>query len=251
MGKLVKSVANPEGFVEGFLERYKLDEWPVSGIAADSGIVTNSQFQVMITKVEQLCTKWNVQKLERALPYNHARITGQVEIEIQIVKKLIRMAITLILRNPNFPVLGFTPLTIFKLWGEFELWALVVINLKPCPRFPLKTRWEVYYGKIPNMQDIRLLPIGCILIVVRSPKAENVQGTVCDGVTINETYTSVGLYVGPSLSTPGAARVAVMSNGILNVYPHVERGLEQLLINQIATGVVDELKVEPETETQQ
>jgi hypothetical protein len=74
----------------------------VSGIAADSGIVTNAQFQVMTTKVEQLCTRWNVQKLERALPYNHARITGQVEIEIQIVKKLIRIAITLILRNPNF-----------------------------------------------------------------------------------------------------------------------------------------------------
>jgi hypothetical protein len=212
MGKLVISVANPEVFVEGFLERYKLDHWPVSGIAADSGIVTNAQFQVMTTKVEQLCTRWNVQKLERALPYNHARITGQVEIEIQIVKKLIRMAITLILRNPNFPVLGFTTMTIFKLWGEFELWALVVINLKPCPRFPLKTRWEVFYGQVPNMQDIRLLLIGCILIVVRSPQAENVQGTVYDGITTNETYTSVGLYVGPSLSTPGAARVAVMSN---------------------------------------
>ena len=62
------------------------------------------------------------------------------------------------------------------------------------------------------MQDIRLLPIGCILIVVRSPQAENVQRTVYDGITTNETYTSVGLYVGPSLSTPGAARVAVMSN---------------------------------------
>ena len=267
MGKLVKSVADPEVFVEGFLARFKLDNWPVSGLAADSGVVTNAQFQVMTTKVEQLCARWHVQKLERALPYNHARITGHVEIEIQLIKKLIRMAITLILRNPNFPVLGFTPMTIFKLWGEFYLWAIVVINLKPCPRFPLKTRWEVYYGVIPNMQDIRLLPIGCILIVVRSPIAENGQGVVYDGVTSNEQYTSVGLYVGPAApSTPGAARVAVMSNGKcrilitnnfragtdgggLNVYPHIERGLKQLLLDQIATGVVDGIEVEPETDS--
>ena len=33
------------------------------------------------------------------------------------------------------------------------------------------------------------------------------------------------------------------------MYPHVERGLKQLLIDQIATGVVDGLEVEPETET--
>ena len=265
-GKLVKSVADPEVFVEGFLARFKLDNWPVAGLAADSGIVTNAQFQVMTTKVEQLCSKWNVQKLERSLPYNHARITGAVEIEVQLIKKLIRMAITLILRNPNFPVLGFSPMTVFKLWGEFYLWALSVINLKPCPRFPLKTRWEVYHGTVPNMQDIRLLPIGCVLIVVRSPVAENGQGVVYDGVTSNEPYTSIGLYVGPAApATPGAARVAIMTNGKcrilitnnfragtdgggLNVYPHIERGLKQLLIDQIATGIVNESSVEVDPE---
>ena len=266
MGKLVKSVADPEVFVEGFLARFNLDNWPVLGLAADSGIVTNAQFQVMTTKVEQLCTKWHVQTLERSLPYNHARITGSVEIEIQLIKKLIRMAITLILRNPNFPVLGFSPMTVFKLWGEFYLWAISVINLKPCPRLPLKTRWEVYHGAKPNMQDIRLLPIGCVLIVVRSPATENGQNVVYDGVTSNETYTSIGLYVGPAApATPGAARVAVMSNskcrilitnnfragtdgGGLNVYPHIERGLKQLLIDQIAAGIVSESSIEVEPE---
>jgi hypothetical protein len=88
---------------------------------------------------------------------------------------------------------------------------------------------------------------------------------VYDGITTNETYTSVGLYVGPSLSTPGAARVAVMPNsrcrilttnnfrsgtdgGGLNVYPHIERRLKQLLFDQIATRVVDGVEVEPESE---
>ena len=104
-----------------------------------------------------------------------------------MIKRLIRMAITLILRNPNFPVLGFPPITIFKLWGEFYHWAIAVINLKPCPRMPEKTRWEVYHGKTPNMQDIRLLPIGCILIEVRSPKSERTGGIEYGGVVVNET----------------------------------------------------------------
>jgi hypothetical protein len=218
MGKLVKSVADPEVFVEQFLTRFKLDNWTVSGLAADSGIVTNAQFQVMTTKVEDLCARWHVQQLERSLPYDHARITGQVEIEIQMIKKLIKVAITLILRNPNFPVLGFAPITVFKLWGEFYLWAIQVINLKPCPRVPLKTRYEVYHGKKPNMQDIRLLPIGCVLVVVRSPTKESTQGSIHGGVIMNENYSQIGLYVGPAApTTPGAARVAVMSNGKLRI----------------------------------
>ena len=264
MGKLVKSVADPEVFVEQFLTRFKLDNWTVTGLAADSGIVTNAQFQVMTTKVEDLCARWHVQQLERSLPYDHARITGQVEIEIQMIKKLIKVAITLILRNPNFPVLGFAPITVFKLWGEFYLWAIQVINLKPCPRVPLKTRYEVYHGKKPNMQDIRLLPIGCVLVVVRSPTKESTQGSIHGGVIMNENYSQIGLYVGPAApTTPGAARVAVMSNGKLrilitsnfraatdggglNVYPHIERGLKQLLIDQIATNVKDDMEVDPE-----
>ncbi len=64
MGKLVKSVADPEVFVEQFLNRYKLENWTVSGLAADSGVVTNAQFQVMTTKVEDLCARWHVQQLE-------------------------------------------------------------------------------------------------------------------------------------------------------------------------------------------
>ena len=192
MGKLVKSVADPEVFVEQFLTRFQLDNWTVSGLAADSGIVTNAQFQVMTTKVEELCARWHVRILERSLPYDHARITGTVEIEIQLIKKLIRVAITLILRNPNFPVLGFAPIQVFKLWGEFYLWAIQVINLKPCPRIPLKTRYEVYHGKKPNMQDIRLLPIGCVLVVVRSPTKESTQGAIHGGVIMNENYAQIG-----------------------------------------------------------
>ena len=158
-----------------------------------------------------------MRKVERSLPHNHARITGCVEIEIQIVKQIVRLGMTLILRNPNFPIFGFTVIEVYKLWGEFFLTALVIVNLKPCPRFPEKTRWEVEFGVVPNMQGIRILPIGCILIVVRA-SSQGEGGVVHgSGVVINAQYAQVGLYVGPSISTPGAARVAVKSGGRLKI----------------------------------
>ena len=265
-GKLLKSVANPEDFVEHFFVRFQLDNHQVQGLAADQGIITNSMFEVSTPAVDLLCKQYKVGKVERSEPYNHSRVTGRAEIEIQLVKKLIRLAITLILRNPNFPVLGFTPLSVYKLWGKFFLWATVVINLKPSPVDKSKTRWEVYHGTVPNMQEIRLLPIGCILIVIRVPATERQGGAVVSGgVIVNEKYGQVGIYVGPSLITPGAARVAVMSNGKLkiivttnfqsgsdggglNIYPHVERGLKSLLEEQIANGDVTEVEEDPESQ---
>jgi len=101
--------------------------------------------------------------------YSHARVTGSVEREIGLIQNLIRVAVTPILRNPNFPALDFTPPMIFKLWREFALWAVIIINLKPCPRIPEKSRYEVYYGKKPNMQNICLLLIGCVILVTRVP----------------------------------------------------------------------------------
>jgi hypothetical protein len=51
----------------------------------------------------------------------------------------------------------------------------------------------------------------------------------------------------------GKLRILITNNfragtdgGGLNVYPHIERGLKQLLIDQIASGVVNELEVAPE-----
>ena len=76
-----------------------------------------------------------------------ARITEIVKREVGVIQVLIRKAVTLILRNPNFPYLGFTPLVIYKLWGEFFLGAISVVNMKPCPRVPERSRYEVHYCK--------------------------------------------------------------------------------------------------------
>ena len=264
-GQLLKSVSHPETFVEGFLSRLKLDDVIVTTLAADGGVVTNSMFQVLTTKVESLCTKWNIRSIQRAEPYSHARITGSVEREIGIVKSLIRLATTLILRNPNFPVLGFTPVMIFKLWGEFFLWALIIINLKPCPRTPSKSRYEVYHEKKPNMQDIRILPIGCVIIVVRPHGHED---ELTAGVFDNQKSGQIGIYVGPSMLTPGCVRVAVVTRGKLmiittsnfrsasdggglNIYPHIERGVQDMIAEQhTPSGVaIDDVDIsEPEAD---
>jgi len=100
------------------------------------------------------------------------------------------MAITLILRNSNFPVLGFAPLMIFK-WGEFFLWAINMVNLKPCPRVLNKSRYEVYYKKVPNMQDIRILTVGCVIVVVRPYGHED---ELISGVFDNQKSGQIGIY---------------------------------------------------------
>eukprot|EP01041_Mallomonas_annulata_P013096 gene13096-27648_t len=84
----------------------------------------------------------------------------------------------------------------------------------------------------------------------------------------NQYYSQIGMYVGPSLLTPGAARVAVkVSNelvrilvttnfraasdgGGLNVYQHIDRGLTKLLAEQKEynrTDVSEEDLIEPES----
>jgi len=216
MGKLIATTGEPHVFVEHFLNRFETDGHIVECFAADSGVLPNAEFLVKTPKVDELCMRRKIKSVERSHPHNHARVTGRVEIEVQIVKKLIRLAPTLILRNPNFPLLGFTPLMVFQLWGEYFHWALAVVNVKPSPNDP----------------------IGCVVIVTREPGAARGL-TLPGGVSVNERYGQIGMYVGPSMTTPGAARIAVVSGGRLmilvtsnfgsasdggglNIYPDVE-----------------------------
>ena len=88
-----------------------------------------------------------------------------------------------------------------------------------------------------------MLPIGCVLVLVY--EAGDVQGA--GGLVIdNEPHGQVGLYVGPSLVTPGCVRAAVVTNGKLyivttnnfrsasdggglNIFPEVNRGVARLI----------------------
>jgi len=99
-------------------------------------------------------------KINSSEPCDHSIETGTVENAIVMINRLMSLAITLILRNPNLSVTGFNRMQVLKLWREFFNWAIAVINLNPCPWDKSKrSRYEVFVKKRPNMQNIRILPI--------------------------------------------------------------------------------------------
>ncbi len=235
MTRLLRTLAHTLVFIKYFIEEFEQNEIQVKLFASDSGIVSQSKFQVMTSDTEQFLRSKKI-KTERAEPYNHQIGTPTVEQTIRRLKELINVAISFILRNPVFPLLGFTELQIKQLWGELLMWATVMINLKPCPHDKTKTRYEVFYKKKPNIQNIRILPIFSVVLVPRMVHNPD-DGTY-------KMMNKIALYVGPALKTPGAIRAAVLSKekklvnvivtskftpatdgGGLNIYDNVNRGL--------------------------
>eukprot|EP01036_Dinobryon_divergens_P033998 gene33998-43927_t len=92
-GKLLKSVANPELFVEEMIMKVENAGHKIQKLAADSGVLTASVFQVITPKVESLCLLKNITP-ERAEPYNHARGTGAARVAVKVATGLIRIIIT-------------------------------------------------------------------------------------------------------------------------------------------------------------
>ena len=173
-----------------------------------------------------------------------AKPTTTINIEhlIPQIKELQRFAVLYILRNPNFQHFKFTRLQIFKLWGELFYWALVVINLKPAfNNDPAITKYQAYYQKKTDLKMIRLLPIFSVLFVYRH--AANAE------LNSQHNFWQLGLYVGPSLTVPGAIRAAVLINkrvhiitttaikgvsggGHMAMYPTMNSNIECLLDKQ-------------------
>jgi len=217
------------------------------GVDCFSGFVHGKLLKSVAKAVESLCLHHNpIIKVARSEPYDHSVETGTVEVVIGMIKRLIRLAVTLILRNPNMTVTGFTANNILKLWGEYFHWAIAVINMKPSPHDSTRSRYEVFKKVKPNMQNIRLLPISSIVMAWRSKSLKGTQS--------NQSANLVGIYVGPSLLTEGCARIAVFVGGYvkilttshfsaasngggLNVFPHVAQGLQKLLDEQVNGSV--------------
>jgi hypothetical protein len=112
-----------------------------------------------------------------------------------------------------------------------------------------KTKYEVFHKKRPNMQNIRLLPIFSILMVTRE--------TTDKDSMISGKHNQIGLYVGPSLTTPGAIRAAVSTRGTIsilttsrftaasqgggfNIHQNVERGIGSLLNHNNRVSSIEE-----------
>jgi hypothetical protein len=88
-GKLLKSTAKSVVFVQEFIARVELEGWTVSVLAADSGVLTSSMFQVMTPAVEAMCLAHSPAiKVARSEPYDHSVETGTVENAIGLIKRL-------------------------------------------------------------------------------------------------------------------------------------------------------------------
>ena len=242
-GRLIKSMANAVTWVRETVELYDTAGYKIGEMAADRGIIHEGKFRVSTPEVIAYLLTKNV-KFSGAEPYNHANGTPHVERIIGVIKEKIRMAVQYILRNPNLKYLGFSTQQILQLWGELFYWAITVINLKECPTIKGITRYEMFTGKKPNIQEIRLLPIFSVLMVLR----EEPNAAALDGA--NRRFFQYGLYVGPDSLVTGGIRVAVLTNkrlnivtsskykcvtdgGSLNSYPQVQRGLRQLIEEEV------------------
>lgn len=194
------SLSNSLEYLKAFVNEYKLHKHNIQRLAADSGVVSQSKFQVLVPVAETYLIEQGI-KPERAEPNNHSRGTPNVENAIRRIKTLTRVAVTYILTNPAFsnPNLGMTEEDIKRLYAELTHWACTVINLKPCPNKPEQTRYEVFYNKRPNMQDLRLLPIFSFVLLPRKDAASK------------NFHHQIALYVGPARNVVGAIRAAYKS----------------------------------------
>ncbi len=192
-------------------------------LAADSGIVSQSKYESFHTEIEGILSDLEI-KYEKVEPYNHARGGAVVEVSIRLIKQLIRLATMYVLTNPNFSSFGFEKVDIFRMWGELFGWAIIMINLKPSPNNPKITRYEAYYGKKPNVHNIRVLPIFSCVLVIR-PAVKHVVDTAKDDsgkeivFSTNQPRNELALYIGPSLKTVGGIRaVSKTTEGLIQVF---------------------------------
>ena len=116
-GEIVQSTAQPLDIVERCVQHFELAHHKVEEIAADSGVVSESMFQVFVPAVSSYLLSKGI-KQRRGEPRNHSNGTEHVENLIFTLKSRIRMAMKYCLGNPNFKLLGFTVEQVLRLYGE-------------------------------------------------------------------------------------------------------------------------------------
>lgn len=206
-GQLTSSMKESVNHVKNVVEQFELDGHKIKLLAADQGIISRSLFTVTTPAVKRYLQSKQIQP-ETAEPYNHNNGTPNVERTVRTIQELIRFALLYVLRNPNFKLFGFTQVQVLKLWGELFNWAIVIINLKTS-RSSNITKFEKYRGTRPDLRRIRLLPIFASLCAFRENPHHDLQS--------RRSHWQRGLYVGPSLDSPGLYRIAVVTNGAVQI----------------------------------
>ena len=242
-GKLVKSTAVPLEVIEEAFGIYKRHGHRIRTFKADSGIATSSEFRVFTTEVEKYLLREGCDVV-KAEPYNHANGIPLVERTIQSVKNRMRMAFQYALTNQNIARIGFNKVQITRLWGEIFYWAVGLENMKRAPGMEM-TRYQAFTGRVPHIQEFRLLPIFSVIKVHRQQHT----GSRREGDPNSARY-DYGLYVGGCPHGKGLVRAAVLTNGRVHIvrttkykgvsdggdaaeHRHVESGTQLLLADGV------------------
>ena len=207
-GRLVPNMKDAIDHVKYVVESYHRDGHKIEIFAADQGVLSKSMFKVMTPAVDAYLIKKSIDA-EISEPYTHNNGTCHIERVIRTVQELMRFAMLYVMNNPNFASFGFTKKQILKCWGNIFLWAINLINLKPCIQVPSKTKYEVYHNVKPDLRALRILPIFCSLYVLRRSANKELNST--------REFWQKGLYVGPSIETPGAINAIVLTRGQVKV----------------------------------
>ena len=207
-GQLAKSLSKSLDRVKHVHRHYLTHGKTIENFAADIGILSESKFRVMMPDVQGYFSTNHI-KTECGEAYNHNNGTSHVEEIIKQIQQLICFAFLYILHNPNFNKIGFTRIQILKLWGEIFYWSITVINLKPSPNDPMKSRFELFYNLKPDLRTIRLFPIFAVVYVLRRKDNEL--------LTSKKYFWQRGLYVGPSPTVRGCIRVVVRTNNTIQI----------------------------------
>jgi hypothetical protein len=202
---LLKSFGNTISFVRTFVAEYRLWNIVIEEIGSDSGIVSQSIYEVSSSEVERYILEDVHARFDRAEPYNHDWGGAYCENAIGQIKPVIAIATMYLLQNPNVNILKLSKLEKLMLWGELAMWAVHVINLSPCPNCPEKSRHEVFTKQKPNMQKCCMLPICSMVLIPRITRSVNSQ------MQRSTVENRVAIYVGPAPKTPGAIRAAIKS----------------------------------------
>ena len=245
-GRLVKSMASPMQLIEELFGEYEKYGHHVKSFAADEGVSSSSDCRVMTTEVEKLLIGKRC-GLVKADPYNHQNGTPKVERMIQTIKNRMRMAFQYGLSNQNIERLGYSRIGMMKLWGEVFMWAIEVENMRRSRENSRKSKWEVFTGRIPNIQERRMLPIFSVI------KVHRVEGKTRTDAS-EGGYYQYGLYCGPCTFGKGVIRAAVVQKGVISIlrtskykgvsdggdarqYVNVNGGIERVIRDQIERDV--------------
>lgn len=262
--RLVKKLSKSYLLISDLIKTYQMYGHTIQTLATDEGIINPGECRVTDTKSMELLLNNNI-KFDQAEPHNHSNGLALPENAGKNIKQLMRMAITYLMTNKYvMDYFKWKPTQYLQLWGEAVHWAALVLSLRPCLRDPTISRYQAFMHVTPNVQDIRLLPIFCVVMVLRMTGGSPYS---------NQTFYVYGLYAGPAHNLPvmraisGAVRVVVMTDqgprvivsskikgisegGNLDRNAETYRGIRQLL--QLSPLELDALvRQETELATQQ